>query len=167
MVCRIHHIFPRLKSSFDKPQDTYGSLRKSPLQAITFMYFRHSGRAASLHFRIFSHFNLHFRNLWQRGSLTVQSILEPLMYGMNMLGIAYCILDGWNKISGSGSWSELAVSSELHGTSDSSFYKLWFSQADFWVALCMIGLWIWHFRTLPINVKTVLTYQALHNLVPI
>ena len=60
-------IFPkivsRLRSSFYKPQDTYWCIPKSPIQAISFLQFLHSGRAASSHSRIFWHFKHHFKNL--------------------------------------------------------------------------------------------------------
>ena len=42
-------IVSRLRSSFDKPHYTYWSILKSPLQAITFLYFLCPGRARSSH----------------------------------------------------------------------------------------------------------------------
>ena len=57
-------IVSRLRSSDEKPQDTYWSIPKSPLQAITFLHFCCSGSAESSHSRMFSHFKHHFKNLW-------------------------------------------------------------------------------------------------------
>ena len=48
-------------SSFIKPHDTYWSMQKSPLQAMTFLHCWGSGRAASSHSNKFSHFNFHFK----------------------------------------------------------------------------------------------------------
>ena len=104
-------IVSKLSSSADKHNDTYWSIPKSPLQAITFLHFCCSGSAASSHSRMFSHFKCHLKNLWYRASLTIQSILGPYMCGMNMFGITCCAIDGWKETSGSGSWLELDTSS--------------------------------------------------------
>ena len=71
-------------SSFVKPHDTYWSIQKSPLQAMTFLHCWGSGRAASSHSSMFSPFNFHFKKQWYKLSLTVQSILGPSMYCMNI-----------------------------------------------------------------------------------
>ena len=71
------HIVSSISSFEDKFQDTYWSILQSPLHAITFLHCWHSGRAASLHSKIFLHLRYHFRNLWQRWSFTVQSICGP------------------------------------------------------------------------------------------
>ena len=68
-----------VKSSVDKFQETYWSMPKSPLHAITFLHCLFSGNMASSHSRMFSHFKCHLRNLWYRPSFTVQSILGPSM----------------------------------------------------------------------------------------
>ena len=72
-----------------------------------------SCNAASLHSRMFSHFRRHYKNLWYKPSLTVQSILGPSMYGINMLGTGCGCLGWWNVFSWSGSCSELDSSSRL------------------------------------------------------
>ena len=70
-------IVSNFNSSFVKPQDTYWSMSKSPLQAMTFLHCCGSGSVASSHSSMFFHFNLHFKNQWYKQSLTVQSILGP------------------------------------------------------------------------------------------
>ena len=62
------------KVFFQRPQDTYWSMSKSPLQATIFLHFWCSGSAASLHLSMFSHLSLHFKNLWYKPSFTVQSM---------------------------------------------------------------------------------------------
>ena len=109
-------IVSKSNSSFVKPHDTYWSIPKCPLQAMTFLHCWGSGRAASSHSSIFSHFNLY------KLSLTVQSILGPSIYGMNiccLTGLGACGLLGWNEISLSESWSEVALSSWELGISTS------------------------------------------------
>ena len=82
-ACRILQTFlqivSRVTSSVDRLQETYWSMPKSPLQVITFLHFLLSESITSSHSRIFSHFKYHFRHLWCRPSLTVQSILGPSM----------------------------------------------------------------------------------------
>ena len=89
----IAQIGSRLRSSFDNHQYPYWSMPKSPPQVMTFLHFWCSGSATSSHCRVFSHFKHHFKNLWLRASLTVQSISGPSMCGMNMFGIASCALE--------------------------------------------------------------------------
>ena len=72
-----------------------------------------SGNATSSHSRMFSHFRCHFKNLQYKPLLTVQSMLGPSMYGINILGTCCGCLRWWNVISGSGSCSELDCSSWL------------------------------------------------------
>ena len=67
-----------------------------PLQNVhstimTFMHFLDSGNMASSQSRIFSHFSFHLRNLWYKLSFTVQSILGPSIYGINISGTNCCI----------------------------------------------------------------------------
>ena len=57
----LSHMVPRFNSSLGKPHDTYWSIPKSSLQAITFLHCCFSCRAASSHSRMFLHFNLHLR----------------------------------------------------------------------------------------------------------
>ena len=71
-------IVSNCNSSLVKPQDTYCSIPKSPLHAMTFLHCCGSGSAASLHSSMFSHFNHHFKNQWYKLSSTVQSIFGPL-----------------------------------------------------------------------------------------
>ena len=52
-------IVSKVNSSAGKHHETYWSMSKSPLQAITFLHFCHSGTAASSHSKIFSHFKHH------------------------------------------------------------------------------------------------------------
>ena len=68
-----------VNSSVDKFHETYWSIPKSPLHAITFLHCLISGNMASSHSRMFSYFKSHLRNLWYRPSFTVQSILGPSM----------------------------------------------------------------------------------------
>ena len=70
-------IVSNFNSSLVRPQDTYWSIPKSPLQAMTFLHCCGSGSAAGLHSSMFSHFNLHFKNQWYKLLLNVQSILGP------------------------------------------------------------------------------------------
>ena len=65
-----------INSSMDKFQETYWSMPKSPLHAITFLHCLFSGNMASSHPRMFSHLKCHLMNLWYRPSFTVQSILD-------------------------------------------------------------------------------------------
>ena len=69
-------------SSLVKFQDTYWSIPKSPLQAMIFLHCWGSGRAASSHSSMFSHFNFHFKKWWYKLSLTVLSILGPSICDM-------------------------------------------------------------------------------------
>ena len=87
---------------------------KSPDQAITFLHCCLSGNATSSHSRIFSHLRCHFRNLWYRPSFTVQSILGPSIYSMNIPGITYGCCLGWLNVTPEFvSWSEFGSSSWL------------------------------------------------------
>ena len=54
------HMMSRVNSLEGRFQDTYWSMLQLPLQAITFLHFWCSGRAASLHSNIFSHFEMPF-----------------------------------------------------------------------------------------------------------
>ena len=103
-------IVSSINSSVDRLQEAYWSMPKSPLKAITFLYFLLSESISSSQSRIFLHFKCHFRNMWYRASLTVQSILRPVMQGMNMLEIR-CVWDGWKVTFWSCSSSELDNSS--------------------------------------------------------
>ena len=83
--------------SLVKPHGMYWSIPKLPLQAINFWHCWGSGRAASSHSSIFSHFNFHFKKQWYQLSFTVQSILGPSIYGMNiccLTGLVACGLLG-------------------------------------------------------------------------
>ena len=114
-------LYPILTHLLSSPM-THWSIPKSPLQAITFLHCWGSGRAASSHSTMFSHFNFHFKKQCYKLSLTVQSILGPSMYGLNVLciaGLGACGLLGWNEISPSDSLSELALSSWVLGISTS------------------------------------------------
>ena len=66
----LSHIVSRLNSSLDKHHETYWSIPKSLLQAMTFLHFCFSGRATSSHSSIFSHFQ----------SLLKESVVEPIIY---------------------------------------------------------------------------------------
>ena len=57
-------IVSKVNSSDGKLQETYWSMPKYLLQAMTFLHFCHSGKAASSHSKIFLHFKCHFENLW-------------------------------------------------------------------------------------------------------
>ena len=58
-------IVSKLNSSLGRFYDTYWSIPKSLLHAITFLHSCFSGRVASSHSSMFMHFfNLHLRNLW-------------------------------------------------------------------------------------------------------
>ena len=89
----VPQIVSKLSSYADKHHDTYWSMPKSPLLAILFLHWYCSGKAASLHSRIFLHFKCHFKNLYYSPSLTVQSILGPSVYHMNMLGTGLGVLN--------------------------------------------------------------------------
>ena len=54
-------IVSKVNSSDGKLHETYWSMPKSPPQAITFMHFCHSGKAASSHSKMFSHFKCHLK----------------------------------------------------------------------------------------------------------
>ena len=73
--------------------------------------------------------------------INFQSILGPLMYGMNMLGTGCGSLGWWNVISGSGSCSELDHSSGLLVciSLGGSGVAPW---AELFVALGILGLWL-------------------------
>ena len=75
----LEHITSKHKFSSDKHHDTYWSIPKSLLYAMTFWHFFASCNMASLQWRIFSHFSFHLRNLWYKLSVTVQSIFGPLI----------------------------------------------------------------------------------------
>ena len=138
-------ILSKLSSSADMHQDTYWSIQKSLLQAVTFLHFCHSGSAASSHSRMFLHFKCHFKNPIHLGTFYVWH--EHVWYYL-------FDLDGWEETSGSGSWSELDTSSWLLGTSLSSWDKLLFPWAELLVVLDIMGLLLLDFRTLPINTDT-------------
>ena len=57
----LDHITSKLKSSVGKHHDTYWSIPKSPLHAMTFLHFFASGNMAGSQSRIFSHFSFHLR----------------------------------------------------------------------------------------------------------
>ena len=71
------HISSRVSSSLVKFRDTYWSIPNIySRQAPSCIFF--SPQALQAHTPIsFLHFNLHFKNLWYRPSLTIQSILGP------------------------------------------------------------------------------------------
>ena len=103
-------IFSNSNSSFVKPHDTYWSIPKSPLQAMTFLHCWGSGRAASSHSSMFSHFKLPFQEV------VVQAIINcPIHFGSLYvwheqivhcwIGCLWVCLDGM-RISFSDSWSK-------------------------------------------------------------
>ena len=101
----------KLRSSVGKHQETYWSFLKSLHHAMIFLYFIDSSNIANSQSRIFSHFSFYLRNLWYRLSFTIQSILDPSIYGINMGGKNCCAwhINGW-KLGGlytSISWSQL------------------------------------------------------------
>ena len=71
------HMMSRVNSLEERFQDTYWSMLQLLLQAITFLHFCHSGRAASSHSNMFSHLRGHFKKWWYKSLLTVQSIRGP------------------------------------------------------------------------------------------
>ena len=104
-------LYQALALHWTSSRETYWSMLKSPLQAITFLHWLFSGNIPSSHSRMFSHFKWHLMNLWYRPYFTVQSILRPSMVGAwTSLGTT-CASHGWGKTSGSCSWSELEDSS--------------------------------------------------------
>ena len=64
------HTVSEHRSSTGKYQETYWSIPKSPLQAMTFLHFFDSGNMASSQSRMFSYFSFHFKNLWYKPSFT-------------------------------------------------------------------------------------------------
>ena len=120
---------------------TYWSMPKSPDQAITFLHCCLSGNAASSHSTIFSHLRFHFRNLWYSPSLTVQSILGPSIYGMNVPDANYDCLGGLSVTSGSCSWSELDSSSWLLSISSSWVDTVASTRAELFIALGILNLY--------------------------
>ena len=111
----LEQIVSKLSLAAGKHQETYWSIPKWPLHAITTLHFFESGSIASSQSKMFSHLCFHFKNLWYKPSLTVQSILGPSMYGMYMAGtnctwlVDGCSSKTWILVS----WSELASFSNL------------------------------------------------------
>ena len=127
--------------SVGKPQETYWSMPKSPDQAITFLHCYLSGNAASSHSSIFLHLRCHFKNLWYSPSLTVQSILGPSIYGMNVPDGNCGSLHGLSVTSGSCSWSELDSSSWLLSISSSWVDTVASTWAELFIALGILDLY--------------------------
>ena len=123
----LDQIVSKLSSAVGKHQETYWIIPKSTLHAITFLHFFDSGSIASSQSKMFLHLSFHFKNLWYKPSLTVQSILGPSMYGMYMVGTnCTWLVDGW--------WSSTCISVcwvELVSFSN---------QAEFLVVLDILGL---------------------------
>ena len=130
----LDQIVSKVTSSAGKHQETYWSIPKSPLHAITFLHFFESWSIASSQSKMFSHFSFHIKNLWYKPSLTVQSIWGPTVYGIYIACTNYawlvdaccsstCILV---------SWSELVFSCSTLVVSN------W---AEFLVLLVIPGLW--------------------------
>ena len=159
---------PKIVSSINwsvgKPQDTYWSMPKLPDQAMTFLHCSLSGNAVSSHSRMFSHFRHHFKNLWYKPSLTVQSILGPSMYGINILGNGCGCLGWWNVISGSGSCSELDCSSWLLLCISSGRGSGVAHQAELLVVLGILGLCLEWSRLFQKYTTTGFLGQATHKL---
>ena len=142
----LDQIVSKWSSSAGKHQETYWSIPKLPLCAMTFLHFLESGSIVSSHSKMFSHFNFHFKNLWYKPSLTVQSILRPPIYGM-YLGGTNCawLVDGCR----SGSfilvfWSELVFSWSI---------LVWNKWAVFLIVLVIPGLWTLDLRPHPSRYK--------------
>ena len=144
------HITSRTSSLFVKFWDTYWSIPKSPLQAITFLHFLASANIASSQSNIFSHLIFHFRNLKSKLSFTVLSTLGPSIYGI-YIGCTTCcvwLVDGWNC----GVCITTSSSSELESCdglefSGNSFVLV--TQAYCLVALGILRLWYFSHRSLP------------------
>ena len=85
-------------SSVGWSHDTYWSIPKSPDHATTFLHFLDSDSIANSHSKMVSHLIFHLMNLLYKLSLTVQSILEPLIYGINILVAAWggLIITSWS-----------------------------------------------------------------------
>ena len=90
-------IVSNFSSSLAKPQDTYWSIPKSPLQAMTFLHCCVSGSTTSLYSSMFFHFNCHFKNLW------IQAVINcPVHFGSLYVGHEHtlhywigCLLSAW------------------------------------------------------------------------
>ena len=67
----LYHILSNLSSFWASSMTHIGPSPKSPLNAITFLHCCFSGRAASWHSSMFSHFNFHSRNQWYSPSFTL------------------------------------------------------------------------------------------------
>ena len=109
----------KVNSLLHKFHEMYWSKPKSPDQAMTFLHFLASGNMARSHFRMFSHFSLHFKNLLYNPSFTSQSMTGPYMYGIYIFifGIAgpFLLVDGWGLKNTSGS-SELDLCNILQSS---------------------------------------------------
>ena len=127
--------------SIGKSQETYWSMPKSPDQAITFLHCCLSGNAVSSHSSIFLHLRCHFRNLWYSPSLTVQSILGPSIYGMNVPDANCGCLHGLSVTSGSCSWSELDSLSWLLSISSSWVDTVPSTQVELFIAIGSLDLY--------------------------
>ena len=116
----LDQIVSKLSSAGGKHQETYWSIPKSPLHAITFLHIFESGSTTSSQLKMFSHFSFYIKNLWYKPSLTVQSILGPSMYGMYIAGTncvwladgccsRTCILVSWSELVSFSSLAEFLV----------------------------------------------------------
>ena len=146
----LDHITSKLKSPSGKHHDPYWSIPKSPLHTMTFLHFFAFSNMASSQSRIFSHFSFHLRNLWYMLSFTVQSILGPSIEGINMGCTNDCdwLVDAGKccALCTSISWSELKKSCNIIGVSWLTLVSI--TQAEFLVALGILGLWILGHRPL-------------------
>ena len=67
------HIVSKQRSSMDKHQETYWSIPKSPLHAMTFLHFFDSGNMASLQSRIISHFRFPTLKIYGRSLYSISN----------------------------------------------------------------------------------------------
>ena len=110
-------------------------------QAIILLHCCLSGNAASSHSSIFLHLRCHFRNVWYSPSLTVQSILGPSIYGMNVPDANCGCVHGLTETSGSCSWSELDSLSWLLSIGSSCMDTVASTWAELFIALGISNLY--------------------------
>ena len=144
-IFNLAHMISKLRSSGSKHHNTYWSIPKSPLHAMTFLHLLESGNMASSQSNMFSHFSFHLRNLWHKLSFTVQSIFGPSTYGINMGHTKGCgwLVDGWINCW---LWASISTSEVEHSceTIEVSWQTLVFTTwAEFF-------FWYGYLRTLDI-----------------
>ena len=147
------HMASKVSSVEGKFQDTYCSILQSPLQAITFLHFWHSGSTASLHSKIFFAFKVPLEKSVVQ--IVIYYPIHAWTFNIGHVHASHCWqlscwiwrhlqnMVGWKDTSWSSSCSELGNSSLESITSSSDWDGDLDLCAELWGLWAILGLCTW------------------------